>query len=84
MSTTLIENEDFSLVYSTDTQVFHYFIFRKRGIRADNVIDATGLVWRCTVFVRKSCLQFFNEDEVEDAVVKIINMKLFGHSALKK
>ena len=84
MSTTLIENEDFSLVYSTDARVFHYFIFRKRGIRADNVIDATGLVWRCTVFKSSSCSQYFNKDEIEDVIMKITSMKLIGHSTLKK
>ena len=81
MTATLIENEDFSLVYSSDTRIFHYFIFRKKNITSKNVIDATGLVWRCTIFLSSRCKQFFNEIETENALTMIKNMRLLGHSS---
>lgn len=75
MTTNIIENEDFFLVYSSDTNIYHYFIFRRKYTARNKVIDATGLVWRCSIFPTKSCLDYFNDDEIAQAVEKIKEIK---------
>lgn len=75
MTTNIIENEDFFLVYSSDTSIYHYFIFRRKYTAKDKVIDATGLVWRCSIFPTKSCSDYFNDDEIAQAVEKIKELK---------
>ena len=69
---TLVENEKFSLVYSKDTHIFHFFIYYNgKDFAHQKVLDATGLVWRCTTFPTKSCTAYFDDFAIAKAMAKL-------------
>ena len=86
MRITLIENENFSLIYDDIAHhpIFHYFVYRKNDIEtAQDVIDPSGLICKCTIF-SKNCSHYFNKEENEQVISKIKDLKLIGYTVYQQ